>query len=73
MAQPIEITNDMRRALEEFGPDSKVFEQWSKIHRDFKGTMDGQRMTMQLSKGATILTRWHGPKVLAALTTEAAS
>ena len=38
----------MRRALEEFGPNSNVFKQWSKIHRDFKGTIDGQRMTMQL-------------------------
>lgn len=69
MAQPIEITDHMRRALEEFGPDSKVFQQWSKIHRDFKGTIDGKRMTMQLSKGATILTRWYGPKVLEALDT----
>jgi len=70
MAQPIKITNDMRRALEEFGPNGNVFKQWSKIHRDFKGTIDGQRMTMQLSKGATILTHWYGPKVLHGLLAE---
>lgn len=73
MAQPIKITNQMRRAYEEFGPNSNVFKQWSKIHRDFKGTIDGQRMTMQLSNGATILTHWYGPKALAALTAETAN
>jgi len=70
MAQHIEITDPMRRALEEYGTDSKVFRQWSKIHRDFKGVIDGQRFTMQLTSRGSVLTHWCGPKVLQALLNE---
>lgn len=67
MAQHIEITDPMRRALEEYGAESKVFQQWSKIHRDFKGVFEGQRMTTQFTTRGTVLTHWYGPKVLQAL------
>lgn len=70
MAQPIEITDQMRRAFNEYGPESKVFEPWSKIHRDFKGIFEGQRMTMQFTTRGSVLTHWYGPKVLQVLLSE---
>lgn len=58
-----------RNSLDEYGPDSPVFQAWASIHKDFKSTArDGSRTVLTLAPGfGTVLTRWHGPNVLAAL------
>lgn len=73
MAKTIEITDQMRSALDKFGADSKVFRLRGDIHRDFKGTANGVPYVMVPLNGGSALTTWYGPKVLAALQAEQAT
>lgn len=59
--------NDARKALEEYGADSKVFASWGEIHPDFKTVASGERRRMVMVNGGgkgAMLVPWHGPKVL---------
>lgn len=68
------VLDSARKDLEQFGEKSSVFNLWSKIHSDFKSRTDGKR-TVLVNGGTagTILTPWHGPKILQQLQVEAAS
>lgn len=60
-----------RSDLETYGENASVFNQWSKIHADFKTNSDGVRKVLVNGAGlGTILTPWHGPKVLEQLLKE---
>lgn len=54
-----------RNDLELYGENAAVFQTWGKIHSDFKTNTDGKRKVLANGAGlGTVLTPWHGPKVL---------
>lgn len=67
MAIPLEISDQAKNDLAEYGAQSKVFAPWSTIHSDFKGVVDGMPMVLQWTKRGTALVPWHGPEALSAL------
>lgn len=73
MAKTIEITEPMRKALAEFGPDSAVFRLRGQIPKNYKDTHNGIPFVLVGGGNGTCLTHWYGPKVLAALQAEQAS
>jgi hypothetical protein len=63
-----------QRDLTTYGENSKVFTLWSKIHPDFRSSPgEPRRVLANGGASGTVLTPWHGPKVLEKLQAKAAA
>ena len=59
-------SGEVRTDIERYGLDSSVFRAWGKIHKDFKGIIDGRRtcLVFDTLHAGTTITAWRGPKAL---------